>query len=80
MVGERIDLIDTPFDDERHRKTSSPAGRRFVGIHFVCCDVYIRVYVNRDETAYEGNCPKCAKRVRLRIGPGGTNSRFFTAG
>jgi hypothetical protein len=51
-----------------------------VGIHFVCCDVYTRVYINRDATAYEGNCPKCAKRVRLRIGPGGTDSRFFTAG
>jgi hypothetical protein len=38
------------------------------------------VYVNRDETAYDGNCPRCAKRVRLRIGPGGTNARFFTAG
>jgi hypothetical protein len=80
MVGENLDLTDAPRDDDRHRKATSPAARRFVGIHFVCCDVYVRVYVNRDETAYEGNCPKCAKRVRLRIGPGGTNARFFTAG
>jgi hypothetical protein len=55
-------------------------GRKFVGVHFVCCDAYTRVYINRDETAYEGNCPKCAKKVRLQIGPGGTDSRFFSAG
>jgi hypothetical protein len=51
-----------------------------VGVHFVCCDVYTRVYVNRHQTAYEGNCPKCGKKVRLQIGPGGTDARFFTAG
>ncbi|MEX2307884.1 MAG: hypothetical protein WD738_09850 [Pirellulales bacterium] len=80
MAGERLDLTDAPLGDEPRGKMTAQAGRRFVGIHFVCCDVYTRVYVNRDETAYEGNCPKCAKRVRLRIGPGGTNARFFTAG
>jgi hypothetical protein len=52
---------------------------RFVGIHFVCCDVYSRVYANRERTAYVGHCPRCAKRVSLKIGPGGTDSRFFTA-
>jgi hypothetical protein len=79
MVGEHLDLMDGEDGDEGPRKRMSPKTRRFVGIHFVCCDVYTRVYVNRDETAYEGNCPKCAKRVRLRIGPGGTEARFFQA-
>jgi hypothetical protein len=55
------------------------SGRRFVGIRFACCDVYTRVYVNRSETAYEGHCPKCARPVRLRIGPDGTDARLFTA-
>jgi hypothetical protein len=77
MSGERLDITDNPFD--RDPSTGGAAGRNFVGIHFTCCDVYTRVYVNRDETAYEGNCPKCAKRVCLQIGPGGTDSRFFTA-
>jgi hypothetical protein len=80
MVGEHLDLTDAPLDDDRRRGTVLRSGRRFVGIHFVCCDVYTRVYVNRGQTAYEGNCPKCARRVRLQIGPGGTEARFFTAG
>jgi hypothetical protein len=77
MSGEHLDLVDNPFDD-RHANDSASM-RKFIGIHFTCCDVYTRVYVNRDETAYEGNCPKCGKRLRLQIGPGGTDSRFFTA-
>jgi hypothetical protein len=80
MSGQHLDLSsDGPGGEKRGAETSA-AGRRFVGVHFVCCDVYTRVYINRDQTAYEGNCPRCAKRVRLRIGPGGTDARFFTAG
>jgi hypothetical protein len=78
MAGEHLDLAsETP---QRGQKAPADSRRRFVGVHFVCCDVYTRVYVNRDETAYEGNCPNCAKRVTLQIGPGGTDSRFFSAG
>ena len=77
MAGEHLDLTDNPFDKNGSDRQGS--GRPFVGVQFACCDVYTRVYVNRDATAYEGNCPKCAKRVRLTIGPGGTESRFFTA-
>lgn len=82
MPGEHLDLTSDPgggppSDASRNRL---PDGRRFVGVHFTCCDVYTRVYINRDHSAYEGSCPKCAQRVRLRIGPGGTTARFFTAG
>ena len=79
MAGEQLDL-SSHGPKWRPETSGGGAGRRFVGVHFVCCDVYTRVYINRDQTAYEGNCPKCAKRVRLAIGPGGTDSRFFTAG
>lgn len=78
MAGEHLDL--TSHGPGAAQPTEAAAqSRRYVGIHFVCCDAYARVYINRDETAYEGHCPKCAKRVRLTIGPGGTDSRFFTA-
>ena len=79
MSGEHLDLsTDGPT---ANRSGANQSGeRKFVGVTFACCDVYSRVYINRDQTAYEGNCPKCAKRVRLRIGPGGSDSRFFTAG
>jgi hypothetical protein len=78
MPGEHLDLSsDGSCADGA--KSPSASGRKFVGIHFTCCDLYIRVYANRDETAYEGRCPKCGKKVRLGIGPGGTDSRFFTA-
>jgi hypothetical protein len=53
--------------------------RKFLGIHYECCNVYSRAYVNRDGTKYEGSCPRCHKRVEVKIGTGGTDSRFFTA-
>jgi hypothetical protein len=80
MAGEYLDLTDDPRKNSTDQAGQPVVGRRFVGIHFTCCDVYTRVYINREETAYEGRCPKCAKRVRLQIGAGGTDARFFNAG
>ncbi len=51
--------------------------RPWVGILFECCDVYARIYRNWRDTAYVGWCPQCSRQVRLRIGPGGTEARFF---
>jgi hypothetical protein len=80
MVGEHLDLTDDVSGQGKRDRKEANAGRRFVGVQFKCCGTYSRIYINRDETAYEGNCPKCAKRVRLEIGHGGTDARFFTAG
>ncbi len=77
MKGKHVDLSSDP--SQVSDDASSLVGRRYIGITFECCDVYTRVYVNRDETAYVGNCPKCARQVRIQIGPGGTSQRFFVA-
>ncbi len=53
--------------------------KKFLGVHFQCCNVYARVYLDKEQAAYRGMCPRCGKRVEVRIGPGGTEARFFTA-
>jgi hypothetical protein len=75
MAGEHFDAVSG--EAPKHPSGES-GGRKFVGVHFHCCDVYTRVYINRERTAYIGHCPKCAKRIRLAIGPGGTDARFFS--
>ncbi len=88
MKGKNLNLTSDPGDTAGGRPASSAqqsaseadpsSGRPFVGVRFDCCEVYTRVYINDDKTAYEGRCPKCSKQVRLAIGPGGTDARFFS--
>lgn len=78
MAGEHLDLSSEP--PRRGEAPSASSGEnRFVGVTFACCGVYSRVYRNREQTAYMGYCPKCSKPIRLKIGPGGSDARFFTA-
>jgi len=67
-------------DSRRDYGQSNKSARPFVGVQFECCSIYARIYCNAGGTAYVGNCPRCAKKIELKIGPGGSDSRFFTAG
>ena len=53
--------------------------RKFIGVKFNCCNIYVRIYANKEGTAYEGRCPKCFRPVKFKIGEGGTDHRFFEA-
>ncbi len=57
---------------------AAPA-RPWLAVHWKCCGVYSRVYRNAEGTAYESRCPRCARPLRIAVGPGGTTSRFFEA-
>lgn len=65
--------------DEEHNEAQKGSSKNFIGIMFNCCNVYARIYKNKEGTAYVGRCPKCMRPVRLLIGEGGVHSRFFSA-
>ena len=53
--------------------------RPYLGIMFNCCGVYGRIYKNKEGTAYVGRCPKCMRNIKVPVGKGGTEQRFFNA-
>jgi hypothetical protein len=63
--------------DEGKKETKE--GKKYLGIMFNCCQVYSRIYKNKDGTAYVGRCPKCMRTITVPVGEGGTNTRFFNA-
>ena len=76
--GQHLDL-SCGADPPVSRATQHAEVANFLGVHFECCDVYSRVYPNRELTAYLGHCPRCRKQIKFQIGEGGTSSRFFSA-
>jgi len=58
---------------------SAASSKTFIGIHFIGCNTYVRLYPNAGRTHFEGRCTKCGKTMKLRIGNEGHNDRFFQA-
>lgn len=69
---------DTKEKDSKNNSKSNSKGS-YLGIMFHCCNVYARIHKNKDGTAYVGRCPRCMRPVKIKIGEGGTNERFFYA-
>ena len=42
-------------------------------------DIGPRWHKNKEGTHYQGRCPRCMREIKIRIGEGGTSSRFFRA-
>lgn len=59
--------------------TAATKGRPYLGVNFIKCQVYGRLYRNLEGTAYFGRCPRCGAPVHVPIGQGGTAQRFFQA-
>lgn len=74
--GKYLDLLS---ENVEKVGPSSDSNKPFLGVTYACCGVYSRVYPNAERSAYLGHCPRCARKVRFEIGPGGSDSRFFTA-
>ena len=58
---------------------TTPEGKPFLGVYFVSCNIYGRLYKTAKGDAYAGHCPRCAKAFRVAIGQGGSSERFFKA-
>ena len=66
-------------DGVPENRPATSGGREYLGIRFRCCGVYQRIYRNAKDSAYVGWCPRCARKVEVKIGPAGTSARFFDA-
>ncbi len=60
------------------KEKSDNKSRPYIGILFKCCNVYARIYLDRNGTAFRGNCPKCFRPMSIAVRKGGSKSKFWT--
>lgn len=54
--------------------------RPFLGVHFIKCGVYSRLYKDATGSSYTGICPRCGTPFRIAVDSArGTKQRFFVA-
>ena len=51
----------------------------FIGVRFDCCNVYMRIKLNKAGTAFVGWCPRCTKRAEVKVSKSGSKNPFFVA-
>jgi len=56
---------------------SSP--KPFVGVIMECCSVYTRIYLDKEGRRFVGRCPKCLRRVEVKVSKEGAPDRFLIA-
>ena len=79
-MDERRDIVDIDgVADGSNAPPGARAAKPFLSVWFRCCHTYGRMYRNKDETEYEGRCPKCGAAVHALIGAHGTARRTFIA-
>lgn len=78
MPGDFLDLSSDP-DPVPEKAPATPLKRPFLGVRFACCGVYVRVLLKAEQTTYFAHCPRCLGKLEIRIGPGGSEQRIFTA-
>lgn len=76
-AGRNISILEGVPDPGGAPRGERPGQRPWIGVRFLCSGAYIRVLRNAEGTAYHAVCPRCGKRVRFRVGQGGTDNRFF---
>lgn len=74
----KIPLAQTAATTPTQQPPTEPPSRAYLSIHFKCCNAFARIFPNAQGTSYAGHCPKCARPVQIKIGPGGTTNRTFT--
>lgn len=74
-----VEINGVRIPDARRLAGAGFRDRPWLAVQWRCCSVYSRIYRNKDGTLYEGRCPRCARPVTARVGPGGTTNRFFEA-
>ncbi len=80
MSDEQPYILDISGVEGANRPSEPQRPERpWIGVQFDCCGIYTRIYRNAAGDAYEGFCPKCARPVHVKVGPGGTPQRLFRA-